>query len=67
MKMVEAKDLYDKITIENIVCQIADGWESSHVIAERIVSTGIWHTLPEWDKVIIRARVHKMIRDNKLL
>lgn len=65
--MVEAKDLYDEITVENIVCQIADGWESPHVIAEHIVGTDVWRTLPEWDKVIIKARVHKMIRDNKLL
>lgn len=65
--MVEAKELYHKITVESIVCQIADGWESSHVIAENIIGTDVWRSLEEWDKVILEARVHKVIRDNKLL
>lgn len=65
--MVDVKDLYDKITAENVICQIADGWESSHVIAEHIVGTDIWRSLPDLDRVIIKARVHKIIRENKLL
>ena len=65
--MEDAKKLMDKITIESVVCQIADGWESSHTIAEYIIGTSVWRSLPEWDRKILTARVHRVIRDNKLL
>jgi len=65
--MVDVKELYDKITVKTVTCQITEGWESSHVVAEHIVGTDLWRSLPEWDRVILKARVHKVIRENKLL
>lgn len=65
--MVDIKELRDKITIENVKFQIADGWKSSHVIAENIIGRHIWNSLPEWDRIILNANVHKVIRENNLL
>lgn len=66
-KMEDTKKLLDKITVENVASQIADGWESSHTIAEYIVGINVWDSLPEWDRKILAARVHRVIRENKLL
>ena len=65
--MEDAKTLSNKITVENVKIQIEDGWESSHTIAEYIIGINVWRSLPEWDRKILTARVHRVIRENKLL
>ena len=67
IKMEDAKNLLKKITVENVITQIADGWESSRVIAKYIVGENVWESLPEDDRKILTARVHSVIRENKLL
>ena len=65
--MEDTKKLLDKITVENVNRQIAEGWTNSFFIAEYIVGTNVWECLPEWDRKILTARVHRVIRENKLL
>ena len=65
--MEDTTKLLDEITVENVKKQIADGWTSSFFIAEHIIGSDIWKCLPDWDQRIITARVHRVIRENKLL
>lgn len=65
--MEDINKLLDKITVENIVVQIADGWESSFFIAEYIVGIDAWKSLSSDDKRILASRVNRIVRDNKLL
>ncbi len=61
------KKLLDEITVENINMQIAEGWINSSFIAEYIIGTDVWKRLPEWDRKILAARVHRVVVENKLL
>ena len=65
--MVIAEDLEKFITVENINKQIKDQWTSPHIIAKRIISESIWINLDEWDQIILEAKTHKLIIENKLL
>ncbi len=61
------KKLLNKITVDNINAQIADGWESSHTIAKYIVGMDIYEALPTWDRQMLASRVHKLVKENDLL
>lgn len=65
--MEDIKKLLDKITVENVNKQITEGWTNSSFIAEYIVGTNVWECLLEWHRKILAARVHRVIRENKLL
>ena len=65
--MEDTQKLLEEVTVENIKKHIADGLTSSHVIAKYVIGHEIWECLPEWDQKIITARVHRVIRENKLL
>ncbi len=67
MKMELIKKLLNKITVENVNIQIANGWESSHTIAKYIVGMDIWEALPTWDQQMLASRVHKVVKENSLL
>ena len=65
--MEDTAKLLDEITVDNVKKQIADGWTNSSFIAEHIIGDSIWECLSDWDRKIITARVHRVIRENKLL
>lgn len=65
--MNNIKKLLDKITVESVTNQIADGWDSSQAIAKFIVGTKVWDSLPEWDRKILTSRTHNVVVKNKLL
>ena len=67
VKMEYIRKLLDEITVEKLKEQIADEWTNSSFVAKQIVGITIWECLPEWDRKIITARVHRVIRENKLL
>ena len=59
--------LLDKITIANVNKQISDGLQSSFFMAEYIVGLDVWKSLSRDDQRILAARVHRIIRENRLL
>ncbi len=65
--MEEIKKLLNKITVDNVSTQIADGLRSSDIIAQHIVGIDVWKCLPTWDRNMLTSRVHKVVRDNRLL
>jgi len=67
--MKDIKKLKDEITLEKIKKIIVEekDWISSHSIAEYIVGTDIWKCLPEWDRKILKAHVHKIRREHGLV
>lgn len=67
VKMEGTTKLLDEITVENVKRQIADGWTNSFFVAEHIIGYAIWECLSDWDRKIITARIHRVIRENKLL
>ena len=61
--MEDIKKLLDKITVENVNKQIADGWQSSFFIAEYITGLDIWKSLSRDDQRILASRVNRVIRE----
>ncbi len=62
-----AEKLSFKITANNITKQIEDGWTNPFIIIENIVGLDIWRSLPDWDKQILAAQVHKIVMEDEYL
>lgn len=67
MEEMTAEKLSDKITVESITEQIEKGWTNPFFILENIVGLDASRSLPEWDKKILAARVHKIVMENDRL
>lgn len=66
-ELMTAEKLSHNITLDNVTKQIEDGWTNPYIIVENIVGLEDWRSLPEWDKKILVARVHKMAVENPYL
>jgi len=62
-----AEKLSHNITLDNVTKQIEDGWTNPHTIVENIVGLAAWRSLPEWDKKILVAKVHKIAVESDYL
>ena len=66
MEDIDIKSLLDKITIENVNRQIADGWQSAFFIAEYIVGLDVWKSLSRDDQRMLAHHVNKVM-ENKIM